>query len=96
MRYGILSTLLLLGLVLAFGQACASDPQPPSSDVRPALHPGERIARRRCVSCHALPSPARRTAAEWRSILDDMAREANLNAEEKALVYEWVSSSSRR
>ncbi len=94
MKYGILSALLLFAL--AFGQACASGPQTASAGERTPVHPGERIARRRCVSCHALPSPARRTPAEWRLVLDDMSREANLNAKEKALVYEWVSNSSRR
>ncbi len=94
MRYGIISALMLL--VLGLGQACASGSRADSGEVRGALHPGEVIARRRCVSCHALPSPARRTPAEWRAVLDDMAREANLDAKEKALVYEWVSTSSKR
>jgi cytochrome c5 len=51
------------------------------------LRRGRTLFVSRCIECHALPSVAAHTAAEWPRLIDEMADRANLKpAEREALV----------
>jgi hypothetical protein len=51
------------------------------------LRQGRTLFVSRCIECHALPSVAAHTAAEWPRLIDEMADRANLKpAEREALV----------
>ena len=82
---------LLCALLLLFVTACASMPRrSPSWQSPPGHEEGERLFRRKCVECHGLYSPQRYSDREWRATLDDMAFEAQLNDEQKALILGFL------
>jgi predicted lipoprotein with Yx(FWY)xxD motif len=61
------------------------------------LREGRTLYVSRCIECHALPSVAQHTAAQWPRLIDEMADRANLNTSERnALVAYIVAARSQR
>jgi hypothetical protein len=61
------------------------------------LREGRTLFVSRCIECHALPSVAQHTAAQWPRLIDEMADRANLNTSERnALVAYIVAARSQR
>jgi hypothetical protein len=54
------------------GPSAAESPPPTKLDA--AARKGYEFTRKYCSGCHAMPSPARHTAAEWPAVIDRMAR----------------------
>jgi len=94
--------LAALGLMLGAGCA-ASLPCPSAATATRAqgrwpdatldqLEEGRAVFVQRCSGCHALPLPDSRTEAQWKKVLDEMAAEAKLTADQRVLVERFVLS----
>jgi len=100
---GLRRTLRLAALGLALGAGCATVPRPTAETVARAqgrwpestlesLERGRVVYVQRCSGCHALPLPDAHSEPEWHKVMDDMADEAKLTTEERALVERFVLS----
>jgi hypothetical protein len=56
------------------------------------LQQGKEIFSTKCGRCHKLPNPEKHQPEEWTNILGKMAPKAHLTAEQKALVFKYVSN----
>jgi len=56
------------------------------------LQKGKEIFSNKCGRCHKLPNPEKHLPDEWTKILGKMALKAKLTAEQKALVFKYVSN----
>lgn len=54
------------------------------------LKQGYDLYTTRCNKCHGLNAPESRTPEKWVRVLDNMAPQAKLTAEEKDLVYRYL------
>jgi mono/diheme cytochrome c family protein len=60
------------------------------------LRQGRTLFVSRCIECHALPSVAAHTVAEWPRLIDEMADRASLKpAEREALVAYIIAARAR-
>lgn len=53
---------------------------------------GKTIYDNSCGKCHDLPKPTDHSAQDWVGIMNWMAPKANLNEEQKQMVYDYVVS----
>lgn len=56
---------------------------------------GKQLYLTRCTACHAAEPVGDFTAAEWRSLMPEMAEEAKLNPSQQRAVLEYVLSASQ-
>ncbi len=57
---------------------------------------GEKVFKKRCSQCHALPSPEKLTSGEWVTRLDMMAPMAGLKKKQKIEVLEYLQGHSKK
>jgi len=56
------------------------------------LQQGKEIFSAKCGRCHKLPKPEKHQPEEWTKILEKMAPKAKLTADQKALVFKYISN----
>jgi hypothetical protein len=56
------------------------------------LEEGRRLYTNRCTECHDLEMLDSRTRSSWDSIVTGMSRRANLSAEEKARIMDYITA----
>jgi hypothetical protein len=59
------------------------------------LQQGKEIFSNKCGRCHKLPKPEKHTPEEWTNILEKMVPKAKLAADQKALVFKYISNLNR-
>lgn len=60
------------------------------------LQQGRTIYVRKCAGCHHLHRPDEYPADRWRSLVDEMRKEAKVSAEEEELIVKYLSAASTR
>jgi cytochrome c5 len=96
--------LLALALVLPFGAACArrSPPLATVADARRGsvelaeLQQGRDLLLRKCAGCHQTPMPDDHGAAEWPTMLTEMAERAKLDVRQRGLIETYLVTMSTR
>jgi cytochrome c2 len=56
------------------------------------LQQGHELFSAKCGRCHKLPKPESRVPAQWTKVMEKMAPKAKLTADEKALVFKYLSN----
>ncbi|MFL5322493.1 MAG: hypothetical protein ACJ790_22730 [Myxococcaceae bacterium] len=93
-------TIAAVGMALAFS-ACAGLRHATEADLPRAhvkfpnatlssLNEGRQIYAARCSGCHTLFLPESRTAPEWNDMVDEMAKDAHLSANDRALIEQYL------
>ncbi len=59
------------------------------------LESGRDLYVRRCGSCHSLHAPAEQDPAGWTKVLVVMGRKARLDADQSALVLDYLQATAR-
>ncbi len=85
MKHRIKWFALPLSLLIVFGPA-----------VMQAEASGEKVFKKRCSQCHALPSPEKLTSEEWVLRLNSMAPMAGLRKKQKIEVLDYLQSHSKK
>jgi mono/diheme cytochrome c family protein len=57
---------------------------------------GRLLYERRCAECHALYAPSSYSPAQWRPIVEEMAELAHLDAEDSALIRDYLVEAAAR
>lgn len=97
---------LLLPVLIAIGCATAVV-QPTREDVTWAsglwpettledLQRGRTLYVGKCAGCHHLHRPDEYSADRWRTLVDEMRKEAKVSEEEGALILKYLSAASTR
>lgn len=60
------------------------------------LQDGRALMVRKCGNCHAPPMPKDHTASEWPTKLDEMAKRANLDGEQRFLIQQYLVVMTQR
>ena len=87
-----------VGLALASATGCArrSPPHATAVDAERGnvelaeLAQGRKLLLGNCAGCHKVPLPGDQTPAKWPAVLDDMAKRANLDANEEHLIVQYL------
>jgi len=91
--------ILALSAASLLGGCKSTSDMPPPATVQMAetghvdlvqLRQGRGLFASRCIECHALPSVAQHTAAEWPRLIDEMATRANLKPAERGAVVAYI------
>lgn len=85
---------LLLSTVVAVAMVSCTQQGTTGTKMKNAekLTQGKTIYDNSCGKCHDLPNPEAHTDEQWVGIMKSMAPKAKLNAEQSALVYDYVTS----
>ncbi|MFZ4707113.1 MAG: c-type cytochrome [Bacteroidales bacterium] len=94
-----MKTTIVIILVLAFVSCTTKLYIPSEANVNKRetaslieLQQGKEIFSSKCGRCHKLPKPENRQPQEWTKILEKMAPKAKLTADQKALVFKYISN----
>lgn len=74
--------------------ARASERWPDATEAE--LNAGRDVLRRSCGGCHLVPMPADVTPANWPGVLDEMAPEAALEADERQALERYLVTLATR
>lgn len=88
---------LVAGLALVIAVGCASKQQVTetpkqqiSQVVGVPLSEGQILYESKCGNCHELHSPSKFKAEEWRPILLDMQKKANITDAQREQIFEYL------
>ncbi len=79
--------------ILLLAAACATTGRPVPSDPHHAA--GRALYEKSCARCHALYMPRSYFAPEWRFYVRKYGPKARLNADQKNLVFRYLSENAR-
>ena len=84
---------LMITSALLLMPSCASTPNTGNEGTNALsadLLKGKEMYRKKCIECHGLYAPSRYTDSQWHSLMEDMADEANLNAQQEELILNYL------
>lgn len=79
---------LLAAAIVALAAACVVTP-PGGGGA--GFHPGERVYRARCTSCHAEIDRAEHSAGEWERLVSRYGRVANLGDHDRRVILAYLT-----
>lgn len=54
------------------------------------LKEGRKLFVQKCSGCHNLPMPSKHSNEQWPKLIDEMAKKAKLNEEQKQLILRYL------
>ena len=82
----------LFGYILYSCRQSLYMPASPDATKQQALLAGRKLYVSHCSGCHNLHFPKEFTADRWGKELDEMAVKAKINDEDKALIFQYLTS----
>jgi cytochrome c5 len=93
MKVRTIALLTILLTVIFLVTACSSGVTTSTTAPSTTTLDGATLVQERCTSCHGLPTNARGTADQWKTVVQLMvARGAQLNAAEQKAVIDYLAA----